>query len=62
MKNIKYANRKNTERKSNLDKALYSVDELSNFIVACVLVRLSKILKKYGHFRWGICLKWFFIK
>ncbi|SDK85152.1 HD domain-containing protein [Natronincola ferrireducens] len=31
-----------TERKSNLDKALYAVDELGSFIVACVLVRPSR--------------------
>jgi len=43
-----HANRTNTERKSNLDKALYSVDELSSFIVACVLVRPSKSFDDLG--------------
>lgn len=37
-----HANYTDTERKSNLDKALYSVDELASFIVACVLVRPSR--------------------
>ncbi|KAB3540979.1 HD domain-containing protein [Alkaliphilus pronyensis] len=31
-----------TERVSNLDKALYAVDELGSFIVACALVRPSR--------------------
>jgi putative nucleotidyltransferase with HDIG domain len=31
-----------TERKSNLDRGLYSVDELASFIVACALVRPTR--------------------
>lgn len=37
-----HADYTNTERKSSLDKALYAVDELGSFIVACVLVRPSR--------------------
>lgn len=43
-----HANCTNTERKSNLDKALYSVDELASFIVACVLVRPSRSFDDLG--------------
>lgn len=37
-----HADYTNTKRESSMDKALYAVDELGSFIVACVLVRPSK--------------------
>jgi len=37
-----HADYTNTNRESNMDKALYAVDELASFIVACVLVRPSR--------------------
>jgi predicted hydrolase (HD superfamily) len=37
-----HADYTNTKRESSMDKALYAVDELASFIVACVLVRPSK--------------------
>ncbi|MBF8982357.1 HDIG domain-containing protein [Lutibacter sp. B2] len=37
-----HSNSTNTPRETNLAKALYAVDELSGFVIACVLVRPDK--------------------
>lgn len=37
-----HADRTNTPRETNMAKTLYAVDELSSFVIACVLVRPNK--------------------